>query len=61
MTASGYKGQTAVVLSAADQSIVALQATVATERMKQAGIKIDFQTLDTSTIRSRRTRASRWS
>jgi peptide/nickel transport system substrate-binding protein len=55
MAASGYKGQTAVVLSAADQSIVSLQATVAAERMKQAGIKVDFQTLDTSTIQSRRT------
>lgn len=55
LAASGYQGQTAVVLSAADQSIVSLQATIAAERMKEAGIKVDLQTLDTSTIQSRRT------
>ena len=52
---SGYRGQPAAILSAADQSIISLQATLAAERMKQAGMTIDFQSLDTSTIQSRRT------
>ncbi len=43
------------MLSAADQSIVSLQATIAAERLKEAGIKVDLQTLDTSTVQSRRT------
>lgn len=55
MAESGYSGQPAVILSSADQSIISLQATVAAERMKQAGIKIDLQTLDTSSVQSRRT------
>ena len=54
LAASGYHGERAVLLSASDQSIVALQVTIAADLLAKAGMTVDLQTLDTSTVQTRR-------
>jgi peptide/nickel transport system substrate-binding protein len=55
LAASGYHGERAVLLSSSDQSIIALQVTIAADLLTRAGMTVDLQTLDTSTVQSRRT------
>ena len=55
LAASGYRGERTVLLSASDQSIVSLQATIAADGLTKAGFNVDLQTLDTSSVQTRRT------
>jgi peptide/nickel transport system substrate-binding protein len=52
---SGYKGETIVLLSATDQSIVHGQALVTLEALRKAGLSVELQANDWGTLITRRT------
>jgi peptide/nickel transport system substrate-binding protein len=51
---SGYAGEKVVLLSAGDQTIVALQAEVTADLLRKIGMTVEVQQFDTATILSRR-------
>ncbi len=54
LKSSGYAGEPAVVLSAADQTIVQLQASVTADVLRRIGMTVDLQDMDSAGILSRR-------
>jgi peptide/nickel transport system substrate-binding protein len=54
LKSSGYAGEPAVVLSAADQTIVQLQASVTADLLQRIGMTVDLQDMDSAGILSRR-------
>ncbi len=54
LRSSGYAGEPAVVLSAADQTIVQLQASVTADVLQRIGMVVDLQDMDSAGILARR-------
>ena len=55
LAAAGYTGEKVVVLVASDFPVLKAMADVGTDMMKQAGMNVDYQSLDWGTVLSRRT------
>jgi peptide/nickel transport system substrate-binding protein len=58
---SGYDGTPVVILQPTDQVILAKPPLVAAQMLRQAGFKIDVQSMDYNTLLSRRAKKDGWS
>jgi peptide/nickel transport system substrate-binding protein len=58
---SGYDGAPVIVLQPTDQTALARLPVVATDLLRQAGFKVDMQSMDWQTLVSRRARKEGWS
>lgn len=57
---SGYHGEAVVVLHPTDFAIIAKLPVVASQLLRQAGFRVDMQSMDWSTLQARRSRLEGW-
>jgi peptide/nickel transport system substrate-binding protein len=53
---AGYKGEPVVVMTPTDQQIIGNIATLIADQLRQAGVNVDLQSMDWSTLTTRRTK-----